>query len=697
MQESSSCTQRHGGAFAKCLLVLGALGQQGASAGFVDKDTPLDKRTTTSLIDGSVYHLVMSDEFNVPNRTFTDGHDPMWTALDKPDDDASAAGGGSQQFYNSSYVTTTEDGMLKISTKIGTTSWNRYDIVKKRWKTEHAYYNSGMVQSWEKFCFTGGIVEVDVILPGDPFIGGLWPAIWMLGNLGRATYEASTNNIWPWSFDTCDRKLQPAQTISACNAENHFGMHPYQGRGATEIDLIEIMTGDSNGPLPSTDPPITLPYADMTLQVAPGVTKNRPQSGAPPIFESRMDGHKELLANKWYEGLIMHGNTSINPFFYGTYLAETKPGEPVTRGKKQAFQADAVGVAHQLTPAHFNITHTFRLEWQPGPGGRIDWFSMGHRINETFSMEGDGLGTDWVHAYGIKDEILKKTMGSQIPIEPTYLIFNTAVSSTWGFPYVVPDGCEKCYDCNDPKCECALGPGFCKMMREQDVAMYIDSVRVYQSRDPSAHVGANHTLGCDPPEYPTRGWIKGHSYQYMRNAPFSYDDKEPLRKVQRGGGKCRSHADCGANLKSPNLTAIFEGGENSEAESKRSLSSEVKGHGMCVKASEFKGMYTTRDRPPYVCSCNPGYTGPHCLAQDHIDDTESAYENRMSENLFMSIPQARASPFMIIVLAGCLVAAFVYSCYDTNQRKKALAEAKELSKSGGKTTREHRMVTGTSI
>ena len=40
---------------------------------------------------------VMSDEFNTPNRTFTDGHDPVWTALDKPDDDSSSAGGGSPQ------------------------------------------------------------------------------------------------------------------------------------------------------------------------------------------------------------------------------------------------------------------------------------------------------------------------------------------------------------------------------------------------------------------------------------------------------------------------------------------------------------------------------------------------------------------------------------------------------------------------
>lgn len=686
-----------------CLrLALCALLLQGTSAGFIDQDTPLDKRTTTSLVDGSVYHLVMSDEFNVPNRTFTDGHDPLWTALDKPDDDSSSVGGGSQQFYNSSFVTTTEDGMLKISTKIGRTEWDRYDPVKKKWKVEKALYNSGMVQSWEKFCFTGGIVEVDVILPGDPFIGGLWPAIWMLGNLGRATYESSTNNIWPWSFDTCDRTLQPAQTISACNIENHFGMHPFQGRGATEIDIVEIMMGDSKGPLPGTHPPIALPYADMTLQVAPGVVKNRPQSGAAPVYESdiKIKGKTDLVANTWYEGLELHGNTSINPFFYGTYLAETKPGEPVTRTKKQAFQADAVGAAHQLTAAHFNTTHTFRIEWQPGTGGRIDWFTKGHLVNDTFSIEDDGLGTEWVHAYGVKDKTLKQTTGAQIPIEPTSLIFNVAVSSTWGFPYVVPDGCAKCYDCDDPKCACSISPGFCKMLREKDVAMYIDSIRVYQSRDPSAHVGADHTLGCDPPEFPTRSWIKGHEYKYMRNAPFSYDDKEPLRRVQKGGGKCKVDDDCGASLTSTNFTAVQES-DDEEGERKLAKDSKTKGHGKCVDANKFKGMYSSKDRFPFVCMCNPGYTGPNCLAQDHVDDTESAYRNMMNESLLDYVPQLHVSPFMVIMLASLFLLTIVYSCHVTVRRQKDLAETKRetssLRTNANKASHHDRLVTGTSI
>jgi hypothetical protein len=96
----------------------------------------------------------------------------------------------------------------------------------------------------------------------------------------------------------------------------------------------------------------------MTLQVAPGVPGNRPKSGAPPLPGN--DGHNGFAPSPpqdWYEHLNYMGNTSINPFFYGTYLAETKPGEPVHRSKLEAFQADAVGAIHQLRAVHFQKAH----------------------------------------------------------------------------------------------------------------------------------------------------------------------------------------------------------------------------------------------------------------------------------------------------------------------------------------------------
>lgn len=49
--------------------------------------------------------------------------------------------------------------------------------------------------SWNKFCFTGGYIEANVSLPGVNNIVGLWPAIWTMGNLGRAGYGASLEGM----------------------------------------------------------------------------------------------------------------------------------------------------------------------------------------------------------------------------------------------------------------------------------------------------------------------------------------------------------------------------------------------------------------------------------------------------------------------------------------------------------------------
>lgn len=85
-----------------------------------------------------------------------------------------------------------------------------------------------------------------------------------LGNLGRATYEQTTNLMWPWSYNHCNRDLQRAQLISACDVTQHYGMRKHQGRGATEIDVIECMSG-AKGKLPIVEN-IERPYVSMTLQ-----------------------------------------------------------------------------------------------------------------------------------------------------------------------------------------------------------------------------------------------------------------------------------------------------------------------------------------------------------------------------------------------------------------------------------------------
>ena len=53
------------------------------------------------------------------------------------------------------------------------------------------------MSTWNKFCFTGGAFLASVTLPGSPSVAGLWPAVWAMGNLGRAGYGASLDGMWP--------------------------------------------------------------------------------------------------------------------------------------------------------------------------------------------------------------------------------------------------------------------------------------------------------------------------------------------------------------------------------------------------------------------------------------------------------------------------------------------------------------------
>lgn len=54
----------------------------------------------------------------------------------------------------------------------------------------------GMLQSWNKFCFTTGYIEISVSIAGDGKTPGLWPAAWTMANLGRAGYGATTEGTY---------------------------------------------------------------------------------------------------------------------------------------------------------------------------------------------------------------------------------------------------------------------------------------------------------------------------------------------------------------------------------------------------------------------------------------------------------------------------------------------------------------------
>ena len=305
--------------------------QSAEFAGWIDPDTTDEHKTMKSITTGEDYDLVMSDEFNREGRSFKDGDDPMWTGVDKSDDDQTSSGRKSLHFYNYTQIST-EDGKLVITTNTDDTSWKGWNPYKKKYETMSRHFKSGMLQSWNKFCFTGGIIEAELQFPGRHDVGGLWPAFWLLGNLGRATFESSTNLMWPWSYTPCNRDLQMAQEISGCDVTSHYSLTPGVGRGATEIDIVEVMPGPS-GKLPICKNNVQRPYSSMTLQVAPGIpaARRRPSAGQLPEW-----------GFTWYKNLTYGPDTSINPFFYGTYLAATKAEEPIGRSDKESYQCDAI-------------------------------------------------------------------------------------------------------------------------------------------------------------------------------------------------------------------------------------------------------------------------------------------------------------------------------------------------------------------
>ncbi|CAM9199215.1 unnamed protein product [Discosporangium mesarthrocarpum] len=293
------------------------------------------------------FELVFSDEFNRGGRKFNDGKDPRWTAVNKNDYTNAAL-----HFYSHDMVET-KNGSLEITTVNEDIDFMYYDTPAKTYRSMRKNYISGMVQTWNKFCFTGGSLRVRATLPGQPDVGGLWPAIWLMGNLARATYTSSSDFLWPWSYDKCDRTTeerrgwQHQQEISHCDKSVHYGFHPEQGRGAPEIDVLEVMAGTEPG----------RPYVSTSFQVAPGTDgATRP-----------LEGH-EPTPGTWYEEEIEYGNnSSLNKYFYGERLLHT-PAE-------RSYWADAISSNHQLLRSHFTTMHTYRLDWEPGKeDGYLRWY-----------------------------------------------------------------------------------------------------------------------------------------------------------------------------------------------------------------------------------------------------------------------------------------------------------------------------------
>uniref|UniRef100_A0A8H7XY82 GH16 domain-containing protein n=1 Tax=Psilocybe cubensis TaxID=181762 RepID=A0A8H7XY82_PSICU len=224
--------------------------------GLIDLETPKEALIKKSMKDGSDMILVFSDEFNEEGRTFYPGDDPYWEA-----EDLHYWATNNLEWYDPEAITTSGGALV---------------ITFSEKETHDLGYQGGLMSSWNKFCFTGGYIETAVQLPGRNNVVGMWPAVWTMGNLGRAGYGASLEGMWPYTYDSCDVGTAPNQTFNGgplpalvdgdhayggalsylpgqrlsrctCDGESHPGPKhedgTYVGRSAPEIDVLEAQVG----------------------------------------------------------------------------------------------------------------------------------------------------------------------------------------------------------------------------------------------------------------------------------------------------------------------------------------------------------------------------------------------------------------------------------------------------------------------
>ncbi|CAD6922622.1 unnamed protein product [Tilletia caries] len=412
--------------------------------GLIDRDTPDSAKTKMSSDGQRKMKLVFSDEFNEDGRTFFEGDDPYWTAVD-----LNYWGTSDYEWYTP-LGATTKDGSLQIS------------LTEQ--PMNNLNFKSAMLQSWNKLCVQGGYLEVSVMLPGDPTVPGYWPAVWTMGNLGRAGYGATNEGMWPYNYDTCDVGTMPNQTylangtggplaaeVTATYPDSHgpgVSIHPGQklsrctcaastdhpgpkhedgswmGRGASELDLLE---GTSNG----------LGRNSMSLQAAP---YNSGQNITPGFTE------------------VYHKEDTMNVYVGGVYQQAVSA---IIRTPQNAYQ---------LSGGDFS---TYGVEWVPhyrDVDPYVTWMTAGEK---SWRLNAGALGPDKLTEVGQR----------LVPPEPMYIIFNLGISGAFTFV----------------DWKKIQFPG----------VMSIDYVRIYQDE-------GMESLSCDGafPEMPTVAYIEKHAEAY---------------------------------------------------------------------------------------------------------------------------------------------------------------------------------------
>lgn len=304
----------------------------------IDPDTPAKFNAWRSSL-GDEWILAFSDEFNCENISFYPGDDQFWEAVD-----IHYAATENMEWLDPSHVTTKE-GFLRIT----------MDNI-----TSHKLnYTSGMIQSWNKLCFTQGYVETSIRMPGTKRAIGLWPAFWALGNLGRAGYMASTDGTWPYSYDTCDLGVTanqssadglsslPGQKLNSCICSGEDHPNPGTARSAPEIDIMEGLYDN---------------YA-QTFNIAPFDIWRYPDYDHIAITNFSTTAMNSFMGTPYQEAIS--AVISTNPAWYDK-------GNFVKFGME--YRSDMKNRMENYINFYVNDQMTFRItEGAFHPEGNIDW------------------------------------------------------------------------------------------------------------------------------------------------------------------------------------------------------------------------------------------------------------------------------------------------------------------------------------
>ncbi|KAI9778985.1 MAG: hypothetical protein M1839_007796 [Geoglossum umbratile] len=329
--------------------------------GLIDPDTPQAAMTRKG-VDGDTLHLVFSDEFNREGRTFYPGDDPYWTAP------------------NIWYGATQDLEWYDPDAAI--TSGGTLNLRLDKFSNHNLNFRSGMLNSWNQICFSGGALEVSVSLAGPAGTPGLWPGVWTMGNLGRPGYLATTEGVWPYTYNSCDAGITPNQSspdglsylpgqkLSACTCSGEDHPSPGRGRGAPEIDVLEA----------SVDPTNRFGVVTQSYQVAPFDIWYRPDYGFLSIRDYNITQMNTYCGGPYQQAIS--GVTTLNQDWYD--------------GKK--YQK----YAFEYTPG--------------GEDGEIAWF-VGNEMS--YMMSGKSLGPNG----NVGRRMVSK--------EPMSIVLNLGISNAW--------------------------------------------------------------------------------------------------------------------------------------------------------------------------------------------------------------------------------------------------------------------------